>query len=358
MIALYAARRLKTELIDYHLPEALIAQHPHPERDGGRLLALRRGGLEHRRITELAELVPEGALIVVNDSRVLRARLLGRRRGSGGRAEIFLLRRLSPPGPRERWSAIGRASKTLRAGSVIDCGALAARVVAREASGELAVELESELPIAEAIERAGHVPLPPYVRRDDTAEDGTRYQTVYAASPGSVAAPTAGLHLSEALLARLAARGVEIGRVTLHVGIGTFRPVTADDLDAHPMHAEECVVSTELAAQIGRARERHGPVVAIGTTVVRALESAADPERSGFVQPFSGETRLLIQPGHAFRVVDALFTNFHMPRSTLLALVCAFAGRERTLAAYREAVATDYRFLSYGDAMWIEERMR
>jgi S-adenosylmethionine:tRNA ribosyltransferase-isomerase len=347
----YILPRLKTELFDYELPDALIAQHPNRERDGGRLLVCGPSSIEHRRIADLGELIPKGALLVVNDSRVFKARLVGKKQDSGGRAEIFLLRRLG-----ERWQALGRASKQLRVGSVVEMPSLSAEVVERDGDGGLVVELRSELPIDEALERDGHVPLPPYMKRQDTAEDVHRYQTVYAERTGSVAAPTAGLHLSEALLAELRARGVEIGRVTLHVGLGTFRPVTADDLDNHPMHAEPCEVTSELVTRIAEARRAARPVVAIGTTVVRALESAADPERPGCVRPMLGETRLLIQPGFAFRVVDALLTNFHMPKSTLLALVSAFAGRERTLDAYRIAVSEEYRFLSYGDAMWIPER--
>jgi S-adenosylmethionine:tRNA ribosyltransferase-isomerase len=209
-----------------------------------------------------------------------------------------------------------------------------------------------------AIERAGRVPIPPYMNRDDEPEDATRYQTVYANQRGSVAAPTAGLHFTNALLERLRQRNVEIARLTLHVGPGTFKPVTSEDLDQHPMHAEEIHVDADVARAIARARDRGAPVVAIGTTVVRALESARDPERTGHVRPFAGDTRLLIQPGYEFGVVDALLTNFHMPRSTLLALVAAFAGLERMRMAYASAVENRYRFLSYGDAMWIPARHR
>ncbi len=347
---------MKTALFDYELPERLIAQHPPAERDGGRLLVLGRDGIEHRRVRDFSELLPERALVVVNDSRVIKARLLGTRRGTGGRAELFLLRKLSGADGVERWSALGRASKPLRPGSVIECEALTAEIVERAADGELSVELRAEAGVAQALEQSGHVPLPPYVKRADVPEDVERYQTVYADRGGSVAAPTAGLHLTRALIARLGERGIELAKLTLHVGLGTFRPVAAEDLDQHPIHSEALEVEAELAARVSAARERGAPVVAIGTTVVRALESAADPDRPGHVVPCTGETKLLIQPGHEFRVVDALLTNFHMPRSTLLALVCAFVGRERVLSAYREAVLREYRFLSYGDAMWIPER--
>jgi S-adenosylmethionine:tRNA ribosyltransferase-isomerase len=198
------------------------------------------------------------------------------------------------------------------------------------------------------------VPLPPYIKRAPTESDAERYQTVFARVDGAVAAPTAGLHLTRALLGRLAIRGCEMATVTLHVGLGTFQPVTVEDLDEHPMHGEMYSVSRTTSDAIARARERGAPVIAVGTTVVRALESAADPDRTGLVSPQSGETHLLIQPGYTFRVVDRLLTNFHLPKSTLLAMVCAFAGTERVLAAYRAAVAAEYRFFSYGDAMLLE----
>ena len=205
--------------------------------------------------------------------------------------------------------------------------------------------------LAAALAAVGQVPLPPYIKRAPTESDSARYQTVFARVDGAVAAPTAGLHLTRALLGRLAVRGCEMATVTLHVGLGTFQPVTVDDLDEHPMHGEMYSVSRTTADAIARARERRAPVIAVGTTVVRALESAADTERPGFVVPRSGETRLLIQPGYTFRVVDRLLTNFHLPKSTLLAMVSAFAGTERVLAAYRAAVEAEYRFFSYGDAM-------
>ncbi len=211
-------------------------------------------------------------------------------------------------------------------------------------------------PLDAAVRACGHVPLPPYIKRDDDLADTERYQTVFARRDGAVAAPTAGLHLTNAALARLASRGCSPTNVTLHVGLGTFQPVGVDDLDEHPMHAERYEVSQSTADAIASARARGAPVVAIGTTTVRALESAADPDRPGQVRPSSGETRLLIQPGYAWRVVDALLTNFHLPRSTLLALVCAFGGTERVLEAYRVAVRERYRFFSYGDAMLLWRR--
>ncbi|WP_437637862.1 tRNA preQ1(34) S-adenosylmethionine ribosyltransferase-isomerase QueA [Sorangium sp. So ce854] len=368
---------MRCELLDYELPEALIASRPPEERDGARLLLVDRGRsageVEHAAIRDLDRYVEPGALVVVNDTRVIPARLFGKKRGTGGQVELFLLHRLdeapagggdlagaSPEGGGrpERWRAMGRASKPIRPGAVLDIerdGALVAEVLERAEDGVLTVRLSSPagLSVAAAIDAYGHVPLPPYLGRGDDAADRERYQTIFARVPGAVAAPTAGLHLTPALVERLRASGVEIARVTLHVGLGTFQPVTVDDLDAHPMHAEVYSVPEATAAAIAGARDRGAPVVAVGTTVVRALETAADPARAGLVRAQSGETRLLIQPGYRFRVVDALLTNFHLPRSTLLALVFAFAGRERTLRAYRAAIDAGYRFYSYGDAMLI-----
>ena len=347
-----------TRLFDYALPEALIARHPSRERDGGRLLALRPSGLEHLTLKSLPELIAPGALLVLNDSRVRRARLLGRRRGTGGAVEILLLKPLrQAPAGSELWQALGRASKPLRAGAVIESGSLSIEVVERDEAGTLVVAVDARgEPLDVVLEREGHVPIPPYLGREDEPSDGERYQTVYARHTGSVAAPTAGLHLTHELIARIEARDIELATLTLHVGPGTFRPVMADDLDQHPMHAESLRIDAALVERIAAARVRGAPVVAIGTTVVRALESAADPERPGHVRPLAAETELLIQPGYRFRVVDQLLTNFHLPKSTLLALVAAFAGHDRVLEAYRAAIAEGYRFLSYGDAMWISER--
>ncbi|MCC6648596.1 MAG: tRNA preQ1(34) S-adenosylmethionine ribosyltransferase-isomerase QueA [Polyangiaceae bacterium] len=336
---------MKLELLDYALPGELIARHPPERRDGARLLVV-GDTLADRRVVELPGLVPEGALVVVNDTRVIPARLLGRKRGTGGKVEVLLVSSLGE----RRWKALGRSSKPLRAGAVIDVDdELEVRVVGRAATGELEVSLGGDAPELELLDRHGHVPLPPYLARADTPEDRERYQTIFARSPGAVAAPTAGLHLSAEVLEGLRARAVEIAAVTLHVGLGTFQPVSVDDLDAHPMHEEALEITRETAARVSDARASGRPVVAIGTTVVRALESAAD--EAGRVTPGRRSTRLLIQPGYQFRAVDALLTNFHLPRSTLLALVCAFAGRERVLAAYAHAVAARYRFFSYGDAM-------
>lgn len=346
---------MRRELFTYALPPELIAARPPAERDGARLLVVGRDALQHRTVRELPALLPEGALLVLNDTKVVPARLFGKKRGSGGRVELLLVRCLDASHGGQRWEALGRASKPLRAGTVIDVepdGVLSATVErANEGTLDVALTPLAGHTVESALATVGHMPLPPYMHRPDDAEDRVRYQTTFARVPGAVAAPTAGLHLSEALLTALRARGVSTATVTLHVGLGTFRPVEAQDLDDHRMHAESFALPEETAAAIANARAEGRAIVAVGTTVVRTLESAADPERPGHVRASSGETRLLIQPGYSFRVVDHLLTNFHLPESTLLALVCAFAGHARVLGAYAQAVADRYRFFSYGDAM-------
>ena len=364
---------MRVDALQYDLPPERIAQRPADDREGARLMHLPRatGSVEHRRVADLPDLLPPGALVVVNDTRVFPARLLGRKRESGGRVEIFLLRRtgaraieVAPGESRsvEIWRALGKASKSLRFGSEVDVAArgaegptaLVVRLLGRaEEDGLLEVALWTPDggPTGPAIDACGHVPLPPYIKREDSTEDADRYQTVYARHEGAVAAPTAGLHLTRGLLDRIAARGCEVATLTLHVGLGTFQPVQVQDLDDHPMHSERYVVSAAAADAVDRARARGAPVIAVGTTSARALESAADPDRPGRLSARSDETRLLIQPGYAWRVVDGLLTNFHLPCSTLLALVCAFAGTDRILPAYRLAVSEGYRFFSYGDAM-------
>lgn len=350
---------MRTELLDYDLPPELIAQRPLAERDASRLLVLDRGDISHRLMCELPELLPEGALLVLNDTRVRRARIFGTRRQSGGRVELLMLGRrteLERGDGREVWQALGRASKPLRSGVIIDAGRLACEVLTRDADGTLLLAVSAPVPVEEVLAAEGRVPIPPYLGREDDAEDVTRYQTVYAERVGSVAAPTAGLHLTPALFERIGARGIEVARLTLEVGLGTFKPIVAEDLADHVMHEERFGVGLELAERVAAARSRGAPVVAVGTTVVRALESAADPRRLGHVVPQSTSTRLLIQPGYAFQVVDALLTNFHQPKSTLLALVAAFAGYDQMRAAYAAAVTERYRFLSFGDAMWLPRR--
>jgi S-adenosylmethionine:tRNA ribosyltransferase-isomerase len=344
--------------LQYELPAELIARYPTDERDESRLLVVRGSEREHAHFREIEQLLPDDALLVVNDTRVLAARLFGRKAGSGGKVEVLLVERQGPSGPVERWEAMARSSRKLREGTALELGAHLRAMVERAADerGLFVLRLEGATDVSAAVAEIGHVPLPPYLGRQDEPSDRERYQTVYARHPGAVAAPTAGLHFSAALLERLQLRGIELARVTLHVGPGTFKPVTTEDLSKHPMHSERFDVSQLAADHITRAREQGRRVVAVGTTVVRALETAADPERLGHVRAMSGETRLLIQPGFRFRVVDELITNFHLPGSTLLALVYAFAGTKRVADAYRDAVAQRYRFFSYGDAMYFPER--
>jgi S-adenosylmethionine:tRNA ribosyltransferase-isomerase len=339
--------------LDYELPEAQIAQQPLPERDAARMLVVRRGesGVAHRTVKDLPSAIAAGALFVLNDTKVIRARLRGHK-PTGGKAELLLLERIGDArGPTERWRALGKANKRLEEGATItiDGGRVRAEVVARGEGGELVVELHTEAGVAPALEDVGEVPLPPYIRRAPDAADLERYQTVFARHEGAVAAPTAGLHLSESLLGGLGEAGHELTHVTLHVGPGTFAPVKTERIEDHVMHAERYVIPESTAEAIGRARREGRPVVAVGTTVVRTLEAVA--AEHGEVVPAEGSTRLFILPGHEFRAVDALFTNFHLPRSTLLALVMAFGGIEPVKAAYAEAVAGGYRFFSYGDAM-------
>jgi S-adenosylmethionine:tRNA ribosyltransferase-isomerase len=341
---------MRVDDFDYPLPPELIAQHPAARRDASRLLRLSRvdGAVSHHGIAELPALLPRGALLVVNDSRVIPARLWARR-PTGGRVEVLLLER--EPGAGEIWVALLRASKGPRAGERLAVEARAGanrpppalEVLEAPQAGRARVRAHGE---TGALLAHGVVPLPPYIRRAEEPGDRERYQTVYARHDGSVAAPTAGLHFTAELLAELERDGIERTSVTLHVGPGTFLPVRADSVEEHRMESERYRVPEETATAIARAKGDGRPVVAVGTTSVRTLEASGG--RAG-----EGRTELFIRPGHAFAVVDGLLTNFHLPRSTLLMLVSAFAGRERALEAYRQAVAERYRFYSYGDAMLI-----
>ncbi|MEQ8494348.1 MAG: tRNA preQ1(34) S-adenosylmethionine ribosyltransferase-isomerase QueA, partial [Gammaproteobacteria bacterium] len=334
---------------DYDLPESLIAQHPLPSRRAARLLVVPpgEGAPDDRGVAELPALLRAGDLVVLNDTRVIPARLHGHK-DTGGAVEILVERVLDE----RRALAHVRASKSPRAGTHIDVGeGYRLEVLGRDDDlFELALVQPAGTTLDALLEARGEVPLPPYIERAPEAADRERYQTVFAAQPGAVAAPTAGLHLDAALLDEIRATGAAIGTLTLHVGAGTFRPVRGDDVEGHVMHAERYTVSAALCEAITAARAAGGRVVAIGTTVVRALESAA--AAPGGLSPASGETRLFIRPGYRFEVIDALLTNFHLPRSTLLMLVSAFGGHARVMAAYRHAVAAGYRFFSYGDAMW------
>jgi len=330
----------------YDLPDELIARHPTPRRSDSRLLHLdgRTGTLVDRQFSDFPSLLLPGDLLVFNDTRVVPARLYGRK-DSGGRVEVLL----------ERVLGEGRALVQLRA-SKPPTPASSIRFAEEAVATVLGRvddfwELQFNADPGEIFDRLGEMPLPPYLRRPAEELDRERYQTVYAREPGAVAAPTAGLHFDQALLAACNEAGVLTARVTLHVGAGTFQPVRVEDVREHRMHAERIEVPTETCAAIEACRGRGGRVIAIGTTSVRALESAAQPGR---IAPLRSDTRLFITPGFRFRVVDALVTNFHLPESTLLMLVCAFAGREHVLRAYQHAVAAGYRFFSYGDAMFVE----
>jgi S-adenosylmethionine:tRNA ribosyltransferase-isomerase len=356
---------MRADELDYELPTDLIAQVPAAERESARLLVLERrsGALSHRVVRELPELLPP-ALFVFNDTRVIPARLLGTK-PSGGRFELLLVERVAggveargsarEPNEAELWRAMGRPLKSLRPGTVLEVGSL--RIELGPRLDETLIELRLSAPegVAAALEAVGRVPLPPYIARDpaqvSSAQDRARYQTVFARAPGAVAAPTAGLHFGEALLEALAARGHERAFVTLHVGPGTFAPLSVAHLSEHPMHEEQYEIPAETAAAVARAKASGRPVIAVGTTVVRTLESAWR-EGEGLVSG-AGATRLCIYPPYAFRAVDGLVTNFHLPRPTLLALVMAFAGVEPVRGAYRAAVDARYRFFSYGDAMLV-----
>ncbi len=364
---------MRIDRLKYDLPTERIAQFPSGEREHARLMVLRAGhGPEHRRIAELAELIPDNCLVVLNDTRVMPARLIAQKE-TGGRVEVFLVRLVTArtievhgeTREAQIWRALGKASKALRFGvdmRVLPAsqetqaqGSLFVRLLGRSDDDgllEVAVYTSGKLSIADGIHAFGRMPLPPYIKREVDPRDADRYQTVFARAEGAIAAPTAGLHISRALLGRLAVRGAAVTTLTLHIGLGTFQPVLVEDLDEHKMHREWYEVTRPTALAIAEAKAAGKKILAVGTTVVRALESAAD--ESGHVPATSGETALLIQPGYRFRVVDMLLTNFHLPRSTLLALVCAFGGTDRVIAAYEEAVKSEYRFYSYGDAMLLE----
>jgi S-adenosylmethionine:tRNA ribosyltransferase-isomerase len=341
---------------DFDLPADLIAQEPAAERGGSRLLVLRRdsGSVEHTTFARIADFLRSGDVLVLNESKVLPARLLGRRVPSGGAVECLLLERQGS----ELWQALVHPGQKLKPGARLEFERngmrLHGEILGAHFRGRRTVRLwssggEDVEAVSDAI---GHIPLPPYIKRADTSADRERYQTVYARTRGSIAAPTAGLHMTTGILDSLAARGVEQVAITLHVGYGTFKPVTVERVEEHHVDAEAFDVGAAAAGAITRARREGRRIIAVGTTTVRALESlAVTPD--GRAEPAAGTTALFIAPGHRFRWVDGLVTNFHLPRSSLLMLVAAFAGRERVLEAYREAIAHRYRFYSYGDAMLI-----
>jgi S-adenosylmethionine:tRNA ribosyltransferase-isomerase len=364
---------MRLDELHYTLPPAQIAQRPLQRRDSSRLLAMDRvtGKTADRLFAELPSLLRGDELIVLNNARVIPARLFGRRLGVfsdsparatrrehlSGTVEIFLARQIGP----DVWQALVRPGRKMKTGErvVFGEGELEAEIIARGDFGLRTVRFSSRDPLGvpTQMERLGHVPLPPYIDREDESADRERYQTVFASRPGAIAAPTAGLHFTPEVLSAIRARGVELCELTLDVGLGTFQPIHSDTLEAHVMHPESYEISDYAAQQIQAAHAGLRPILAVGTTVVRALEDAAlraaELNSDTVVNPGKAEARLFIVPGFSFRLVNALLTNFHLPRSTLLALVCAFAGLQRTLAAYRHAVNAGYRFYSYGDCMLI-----
>jgi S-adenosylmethionine:tRNA ribosyltransferase-isomerase len=364
---------MRLDELDYHLPREQIAQRPLDRREASRLLLLDRlsGAFEDQLFTEFPKLLRGDELLVFNNARVIPARLFGRRAGVhsqapskatrtehlSGKVEIFLTRQRET----NVWEALVRPGRKMQTGErvLLGEGELEAEVIARGVLGLRILRFVShdERGIGEHLERLGHVPLPPYIDRADETSDRERYQTVFAKRPGAIAAPTAGLHFSPEILQRIRTRGVETCEVTLDVGLGTFQPIHGETLEGHVMHAESYEIPAETVERIEAARQAGRPIVAVGTTVVRALEDAAqraaESDSTNLVLPGRAEARLFIAPGFQFRVVQGLLTNFHLPRSTLLALVCAFAGREHVLAAYNHAVQAGYRFYSYGDCMLI-----
>ncbi len=347
---------------DYYLPPHLIAQFPPAKREDSRLMVVdrRNGALEHAAFTRLPDHLRRGDVLVVNETRVLPARLIGKK-ASGGKVEVLLVRKRkdAQAGARSgEWDCLARSSGALRPGTQVAFdSAVKGELLEKTAGGlwRLFISAEGDADLAASLGRIGLAPLPPYIHRngDETRRtaDLERYQTVYARKDGAIAAPTAGLHFSRGLLGEIEEKGVRIVPVTLHVGIGTFLPVKVEQVENHRLEPEFFEVSQEAAEALRAARAEGRRIIGVGTTVVRALESAVDPE--GGIQPCRGETGLFILPGHRFRAVDALITNFHLPRSTLLMLVSAFAGKDLVLAAYREAIRENYRFYSYGDAMLI-----
>ncbi|EKX98811.1 tRNA preQ1(34) S-adenosylmethionine ribosyltransferase-isomerase QueA [Selenomonas sp. oral taxon 138] len=335
---------------DYDLPEERIAQLPVEPRDSSRLMVLDPSNhtIEHRRFFQLGDFLKQGDLLIFNDTRVIPARLIGAR-DTGGKVEVFLLRQID----RDQWEVLVKPGKKMRIGSVVHFGEeLSCEIIAHTDFGGRIVRFIYEGIFEEILDRLGNMPLPPYIH--EKLEDRERYQTIYSRVKGSAAAPTAGLHFTELLMAELRRKGIQFGFITLHVGLGTFRPVHVDTIEDHVMHSEFYSVPTDTAELIRSAKKDGRRVVAVGTTSIRTLEAAASS--TGTVEAGSGWTNIFIYPGYEFKVVDAVITNFHLPKSTLIMLISAFAGRAFTLEAYRTAVAEEYRFFSFGDAMLIQSR--
>ncbi len=340
---------------DYYLPEELIAQYPSQKRDESRLLAVHRdsGAVEHRTFYDIIDYLNPGDCLVMNDSRVIPARLFGVKADTGAKAEFLLIKRMEG----DKWEAMVRPGRRLKPGSTVVFSdepehRFAAEILEYAEGGTRIVSFDYDGDFHDRLDEFGHIPLPPYISRSDEALDRQMYQTVYSREEGSVAAPTAGLHFTEELLERIREKGVYTAYVTLHVGIGTFRPVKCDTVEEHHMHFEEYEITQENADIINRAKAAGGRIISVGTTSTRTMESAADG--NGFLPACSGSTDIFIYPGYRFKIVDALITNFHLPKSTLLMLISALYDREKILEIYKEAVEMKYSFFSYGDAMFIE----
>ena len=341
---------MKLTDFDYHLPADRIAQSPLQRRDASRLLVVERdtGAFHHTQFSRIGKYLPDDALLVLNDTKVIPARLMGNKSGTGGKIELLLIREKEP----DTWEILAKPRRSLHIGThvVFGNGALTAAVLEKPDDGHCIVRFDYIGEFSDILTDVGMMPLPPYIRRPPNAEDKVRYQSVYAATEGAIAAPTAGLHFTPELLEALKNSGIETAMLTLHVGPGTFQPVKVENIVAHKMHAEYIHLAETEANRIRIAREAGRKIVAIGTTVVRSLETAGT---TGTVQPYSGDSELFIYPGHRFNAVDALVTNFHLPKSTLLMLVSAFAGKDLIQQAYQAALQHNYRFYSYGDAMLI-----
>ncbi len=342
---------LNVHSYNYDLPEELIAQDPLSDRTASRLLVLdkKTGGISHRFFRDITEFFKPGDCLVINDTKVIPARLMGTKKDTGGAVEILLLKRLKDK--KDEWEALAGPGKKARPGDVIvfGNGELECEILEIVEDGNRMIKFSYEGIFEEILDKLGSMPLPPYIKNQLKEKD--RYQTVYAKNEGSAAAPTAGLHFTGELLKKIEEKGVSIARITLHVGLGTFRPVKVENIKEHKMHSEHFVITPEAADMINKTKDSGGRIISVGTTSTRTLESAADD--SGHIKPVTSDTSIFIYPGYGFKVVDALITNFHLPESTLIMLVSAFAGREKVLNAYREAVKEKYRFFSFGDAMFI-----
>ena len=341
---------MRIEELDFNLPASLIAQYPSSQRGDSRLMVIdrRSGEIQHRDFQDLGDYLRPGDLVVMNNTRVLPARLFGKKE-TGGKCELLLIP--SRNGPREEWEALIKDARKIRPGTRIQFGEGFSGVILEVKGGKVKIRFTAGGEVMDLLQKFGHTPLPPYIRRPDEPQDRERYQTILAEKDGSIAAPTAGLHFTHGLLQSIQDRGVHLGRITLHVGIGTFAPVRIQEIEDHTMEPEWVEIPNKVAQTIEETKNTGGRLIAVGTTTTRALESAADSQ--GAVQPGQHLARLFIYPGYCFRIIDALITNFHLPKSTLIMLVSALVGRDVLMKAYQEAIVKKYRFYSYGDAMLI-----